>query len=313
MKNIIIIVFLIIPYLSAQQEKKNISDLESQKIQLEILRSKTDAAINELGSSVKGILGFTAIDLTTGEKFSINENLIFPQGSSIKIPVMMEIFKQASEGKFSLDDKLPVTDKHKVAGSGIIQHFGKATSEIGIRDLCVLMIVLSDNTATNMLIDLAGMENINATMISLGFQNTKVQRRMIDQKSSAKGNENLSTPYESAKIMETLYKGEFLNRELCDDIISILKLTRGGVVASGLPENIPVAFKPGGIAGVVVEWCIVDFKDRPYVITFMENYGVDMDVRNVMKDISKVVFDYFRRLAQSSKYGTYVPVELLEK
>jgi beta-lactamase class A len=285
------------------------SNAFAQPENLKIVREKTEAQLQEVIRGVRGAIGFTAFDLVRGEKFSANENLIFPQASAIKIPIAMEVFKQAREGKLKLTDMLWVEKKHQVAGSGILFELGDKSSQMSVRDLCVLMIRLSDNTATNMLIDLVGMANINTTLSSLGMKNTKVQRRMLDQVASARGDENLSTPAEAARIMETLYKGEFVSRTVSDDILSILKKSKGeaGAIQSGVPTDVPVAFKPGGIAGVTTEWAIVYLPSLPYVVTIMENYGVGDEATSAMKKISELLYEYYSRVATATKHGTYVP------
>ncbi|MCI0486759.1 MAG: class A beta-lactamase-related serine hydrolase [Blastocatellia bacterium] len=284
----------------------------AQQENWKLVREKAEARLQEIVRGTRGAMGMEAVDLTSGERFSINENFVFPQGSAIKIPIMMEVYKQAGEGKIKLSDLRPVGRSHQVGGSGVLKELGDGTSQLSIRDLCVLMIVLSDNTATNMLIDLVGMENINRTMDSLGLKRTRVQRRMIDTAASARGDENLSTPAEAARLMQILYRGEFLSRAECDDMLAILKKPKRGGINSGLPENIAVAFKPGGIAGVSTEWAIVYLKERPYIVVVMENYELEGEAASAMKEISRVLYDYFWRLGRSSRYGTYVDPALIK-
>jgi beta-lactamase class A len=106
-----------------------------------------------------------------------------------------------------------VDKTHKVGGSGVLQELGDHTSQLSIRDLGILMIVLSDNTATNMLIDLVGMENVNKTLSSLGFTQTHLQPKMINTAASGRGEENLSTPAEATRLMEILYRGWGIQRD----------------------------------------------------------------------------------------------------
>jgi beta-lactamase class A len=277
-----------------------------------LIHDKTEAKLREISSNVHGALGVTALDLTSGERFAINENFVFPQGSAIKIPILMEVYKQANEGKFKLTDMLRVNKAQQVGGSGVLFELGDHTSQLSIRDLGILMIVLSDNTATNMLIDLVGMENVNKTLAALGLQHTKLQRRMLDTGASGRGEENLSTPAEAARIMETLYRGEFLNRQTCDDILEILMKPKSGGINSGLPVSLPVAFKPGGIAGVSTEWAIVYLKERPYAVVVMESYALGNEASTAMKEISRTLYDYFWRLGNATRYGTYVDPALIK-
>ncbi|MCS7158015.1 MAG: class A beta-lactamase-related serine hydrolase [Blastocatellia bacterium] len=280
---------------------------------VKIVREKTEARLREIVASARGAMGLVAVDLMSGERLAINENLAFPQGSAIKIPILMEVYKQAHEGRFRLTDRRRIEKAQMVGGSGILKEFGDGMSELSIYDLCVLMIVLSDNTATNMLIDLVGMENVNRTMASLGLVRTRLQRKMIDPAASARGEENLSTPAEAARLMEILYRGEFVSREVCEQILAILKKPKRTAVSSGLPSEVPVASKPGGIPGVSTEWAIVYLKERPYVLVIMENYGMGDEASTAFRDISRTVYEYFWRLGRATRYGTYVDPALLKR
>ena len=257
------------------------------------------------------MIGVAVKNLETGETFFINENLIFPQGSAIKIPILIEVIKQASEGKFKLTDKIKIEKKHQVGGSGVLKEFGDGTSELSIYDLAVLMITVSDNTATNILIDLVGMENVNKTLEKLGLKNTKLQRKMIRPDASARGEENLSTPLEAMKLMEMLYKGEVISKEISNQVIDILKKRKEANLNKYLPEDIPIANKPGGIEGVTCEWGIVYLPRHPYVIVVMSNYNLK-SANETIAQISKIIYEHFWRISLSTKYGTRVPIELLK-
>jgi beta-lactamase class A len=285
----------------------------AQQENLSIIRQKTEARLREIAAKTRGAVGMAVVDLVGQERFAINENLTFPQGSAIKVPILMEVYKQAHQGRLKLTDRLRVEKKNFAGGSGILKEFGDGTSELSIYDLCVLMIVLSDNTATNVLIDLVGMENVNQTMTSLGLTRTRLERKMIDPAASARGEENLSTPAEAARLMEILYRGQFINRETCDQILAILKKPKPTALGSALPPDLPIASKPGGIPGVSTEWAIVYLKERPYVIAVMENYGIGEEASSAFRDISQTVYDYFWRLATATPYGTYVDPTLLRR
>lgn len=271
------------------------------------MRQKTEAKLREIAGRTRGAFGFLARDLTTGEQFALNEHAVFPQASAIKIPILMEVYKQAGEGGFKLTDKLRIEKANKTAGTGILSEVGDGTVEMSLHDLCIFTIVLSDNTATNMLIDLVGMENVNRTLQSLGLRQTRLQRRMMDMAACARGDENLSTPFEAARIMELLHCGEFINRSACDDILEILKKPKFTAIGSGLPEGTPIASKPGGIAGVKTEWAIVLLKERPYLLALMESYGLGQEAPDAFKEISKMLYEYFFRLGRATRHGAYVP------
>jgi len=277
----------------------------------ELVRKKTEAKLAEIAAGTRGIVGLAAVDLTSGERLGTNENLVFPQGSAIKVPILLELYRQAAEGKFKLTDRLGVEKRQQVGGSGVLGQFGDGTSELSLRDLAVLMIVLSDNTATNMLIERVGQENVNRMLASLGLERTRLQRKMMDEAAKGRGEENLSTPAEAARLMEILFKCEGLTRAACDDILSILTIEKPGQIRRGLPENLPVAFKPGGIPGVTVEWAIVQLKERPYVLVVMESFGLEGEGAQAMEKISRLLYDYFWRRSHSTRFGTYVDPVLI--
>src|SRR5207302_153052 len=118
--------------------------------------SKSARQLEQRADELDGVMGLAVKDLTTGESFAVNAAMVFPQASSIKITVLMELLRQAQAGKLKLDDRVAIKQVHMVGGSGVLQFFGDASSAISLRDLAVLMIVLSDNTATNILIDQVG-------------------------------------------------------------------------------------------------------------------------------------------------------------
>ena len=125
-----------------------------QASNLILLHEKTEAHLRELVSHTRGVLGLSVVDLVSGARFGFNQDNVFPQASAIKIPVLMEVYKQAGEGKLKLTDSRRIERKDMTPGSGVLSELGDGTVHLSLHDLCVLMIVLSDNTATNLLIDI---------------------------------------------------------------------------------------------------------------------------------------------------------------
>ncbi len=271
-----------------------------------ILRQKLEVELTRIAQEFDGVFGAQVIDLTDGTAIGVNAELVFPQGSAIKIPILLELFRRGDARSGLLKERRPMTDAVRTAGSGIIQYFGNGTSELALEDLAVLMIVLSDNTATNMLIDEVGMEAVNRTMGELGLRQTKLQRKMIRPDASARGEENISTPAEAAALMVRLAKCELpVSAAGCRRMREILEIPKGGPVRQPVPGNIHIAFKPGGIEGVATVWALVDLPDRPYVLTVMTNYGGAGD--EAIRETSAAAYDHFSRLARSTPYGTRVP------
>ncbi len=285
----------------------------SQKTFQELLKFKTMKQLHGIIDNATAVTGMMAIDLTTGESFGINEHEIFAQASAIKVPLLMEVYKQAGQKKFALTDNRSIKPTDVVAGSGIIQSLMDPSS-FSIRNLCILMVSLSDNTATNSLIELVGMDAVNASLRSMGYTKTKLQRRMINQAASARGEENLSTPAEAAKLMQAIYKGEIVDKVTSDQILNILKTLprKESEMAKTLPDDVPILFKDGRMPGVSTEWAIISLPGRPYAVTIMENFKWEAYTSHAMEQISAILYQYFWRLGNATKYGTYVDRALLK-
>lgn len=272
----------------------------------DILKQKTEKDLQKIIDSSPSLTGLMAVDLTNGESISINADLIFTQASAIKIPILMEVYKQAHEKKFELSDIRPLSASNTVAGSGILNAMVDPV-HLSIRNFCMLMIGLSDNSATNTLIELVGMKNVSNTMQSLGFVNTRLQRKMIDQQASLRNEENVSTPAEAVRIMKLLHEGKFIDKATSEDVLSILKKNpiENSKIASGVPANVKLAFKTGGMGGVSTEWAIVYLQNRPYAIAIMENYKTAASPSNIFSLLSKRVFDHFSMM-KATRYGVLI-------
>ena len=277
------------------------------------LAAKLQSDLQRLAAAAPGVAGISVVDLASGQRFGVNEGLVFPQGSAIKIPILIELYRRMDLGELKLTDRLPVRRDNQVGGSGLLQYFSDGGSEMSLHDLAVAMIVLSDNSATNILIDRLGMDRVSRTMAELGAGQTKLQRKMIRPEESAKGNENLSTPAEAADLMVRIARCQLpLAAASCASIKSILEIPKSGAFREPIPVAVRVAWKPGGIEGAQTAWGLVDVPGAPYAITIMINYGPD-DLDAPMREISSAVFKYFAQVARTTPYGTRVPLEYIKK
>lgn len=272
----------------------------------DLLREKTERDLQKIIDSSPSLTGLMAVDLTSGESIGINADLVFAQASAIKIPILMEVYKQAHDKKFALTDSKPLVLSNTVAGSGILNAMPDPVT-LSIRNYCMLMIGLSDNSATNTLIELVGLKNVSNTMRSLGFGNTRLQRKMIDQQASLRNEENISTPSEAVRIMKLLYEGKFIDKANSDEILSILKKNpiENSKIAPSLPANVKLAFKTGGMGGVSTEWAIVYLQNRPYALAIMENYKTSASPSGIFSLLSKRIFDHFSMM-KATNYGVLI-------
>ena len=141
-------------------------------------------------------MGVAIEDLTTGDHFFLHEDEVFAQASSIKITVLANLYLQAQQGKLKLTDLYTVQSSDLVPDSDIMGGLTPGVTRITLRDLATMMVAVSDNSATNVLIDRVGMQNVNAMLDSLGLTHTRLRRKMMDLEAAKQGRENISTPRE---------------------------------------------------------------------------------------------------------------------
>jgi beta-lactamase class A len=162
------------------------------------------------------------------------------------------------------------------------------------------MISSSDNTATNKLISMVGMQNVNATVERMGFRQTRLQRIMIDAAAAARNDENISTPLEMARIMELIYRGKAVSPAASKQMLEILKLPDADFRKT-VPANVVVAAKPGGLTGVHCETGVVFVQGRPFVLSVAGTFLAGD--ANPVPAVTKLFYDHFATLAKSNKYG----------
>ncbi len=272
-----------------------------------VLDAKFAAAIAEVESELDGVLGLALKDLETGRTFFLNEREVFPQASSIKIAILFELFKQAEEGRLKLDEFVAVDEARKVEGSGVLFHLGRPGISLSLRDLAVLMVVLSDNTATNALIDKVGMEAVNKRLDGLRLPKTRLRRRMMDLRAAAEGRENVSTPLEMMTLLERIWKGGALGEPYREELLAILAIPKDSPLRAGVPEGVEVAEKPGSLEAVRCDSGIVMLPGRPYVLCVMTTYlKRDADGDPAIATVSRIVYEHLSRLARSSPIGRVV-------
>jgi beta-lactamase class A len=272
------------------------------------LKGQFTQKLRSIAETSDAVVGIAIKNLATGEKFFINENVVFPQASSIKIHILAELFHQAEQGKIRMSDVVPLPAAVRVGGSGVLNELGESSVSMSIRDYAVLMIVLSDNTATNLLIKQVGMENVNKFLQSQGAVKTKLQRVMMDMKAAAEGRENIGTPKEVLMILEKLYRGELVNKKSSEDMLSILQKPKEGPIRAGVPADISIANKEGDIEGVRCDVGIVYLPKAPYVICVMSKLlAKESDGPRIITEISRMTYQYFERKANSNEFGRRIP------
>ncbi len=276
---------------------------EKQKV----LWQKLESEIKDVDHHLDGMMGVAIEDLKTGDQFFLHENEIFAQASSIKITVLADLYLQAQQGKLKLTDLYTVQASDLVQDSDIMGGLTPGVTRITLRDLATMMVAVSDNSATNVLIDHVGMDNVNAMLDSLGLRHTRLRRKMMDLEAAKQGRENVSTPREMMMLLEAIYRGKLLNKQSTEDFFKVLSTGKDSWIPRDLPADVKVADKPGALEGVRNDSGIVFVEGRPYVICVMTTFLTnERDGEQAISKISLFAWRMFDRLSRASEYGRVV-------
>jgi len=272
-----------------------------------VLWMKLEKSILDIDRNLDGVMGVAIVDLTDGHKYLLHANDVYPQASSIKICVLAELYRQAQQGKLKLTDLYTVNAADLVQDSNIMGGLTPGVTQITLRDLATMMVAVSDNSATNVLIDHIGMDNVNAFLKAQGLRDTRLRRRMMDLKAAAEGRENVSTPNEMLNLLQALYRGEILNKEMTADFFKVLSTHKDSWIPRNLPDDLKVADKPGALEGVRNDSGVIFVDKRPYVLCVMTTYlHRERDGEDAISNISLAAWRMFDRLARASEYGRVI-------
>lgn len=277
-------------------------------------RPEIRSELERIISSFKGNVALAATNLQTGETVEINANEKVQTASVIKLPILVEAFYQVKENRTDLDTLLLLDKENKVQGSGILQDLSNGLI-LPLRDALTLMIVESDNTATNMVIDTVGIEAVNARMQKLGLPETKLFKKVFlppakpseEQKKFGLG---VTTPAEMLRLLVLLARGELVDKASSERMLSILKKQRDRdqiprfIVYDDLGENtqgVQVAHKTGALDPVRNDAGLVYSKKGTYAMAIFTWNSADTrwtpdNVATITSArLAKALFDYFER------------------
>lgn len=257
----------------------------------------------------KGTFAVAFKDLGSGEELVINEHLNFHAASTMKTPVLIETYKQAATGKFSIADSILVKNKFKNIADGSTYTLNPASdsetdlytkigTKLPVYDLLYRMIIESSNLATNLIIELTGAENVTETMRKLGAKNISVLRGVEDTKAYEKGLNNTTTAYDLMLIFANLAEGKTVNKESSDAMLRILLDQKfNDKIPAKLPADVKVAHKTGSITGVNHDSGIVFLPDgRKYVLVLLSKDIEDEKAAvNAMANVSAMIYEYFNQ------------------
>ena len=274
------------------QQKQTIDNLR-EKITVELLKGS-------------GLFAVAFKDIETGKTVLINEKISFHAASTMKTPVLIELFKQAAEKKFSLKDRILIKNSFKsiVDGSEFTLDSTDDSQrelyrEIGqqktIASLAYEMIIASSNLATNLIIELVKPENVMKTMKEIGANDIQVLRGVEDNKAFEKGLNNTTTALDQLLIFEKMAQYELVNKKASKKMIHILLDQKfNEIIPAKLPASVKVAHKTGSITGIQHDAGILFLPNgKKYVLVLLSKFeGDEKKAQETMANVSKLVFDY---------------------
>lgn len=233
---------------------------------------------------VNGKIGFYYKNLITNEEISFNENEAFLVASVIKLPIMAVVFREAAKGNIDLSDMIAVKNSDKVPGCGALNQFTFEPT-VDIRTLCRLMIVISDNTATNVLINHLSIEKVTKEFNEIGLKETEIKRLLFDREAAKLGKQNVFAPREIGNLLEQIYKRTFVNEDISREMEDILLEQQINHKIPGRLPNIKIAHKTGEDDGITHDVGIV-YTNKPFLIAFASNNTNVAEFEQVIRDIS---------------------------
>lgn len=267
-----------------------------------------DAQIQKLAKEHKGQVAIAAKNLITGETFYLNADAPMPTASLIKLPVMVETFWQAEEGKHPLTHKLTLKADDKVPGAGVLTDSLSPGATFALIDAVRLMITVSDNTATNLVLDTIGIPSTNVRMESLGLKETKINAKVfkgkdttIDRKRTDKYGLGSTTAREMVTLLELIAAGKVVTPKACEEMLAILKKNQDSQqIVRLLPAGVAVAHKSGAVNNARTDAGIIYVSGKPTIamcILTNENddkrWVVDNAANVLVATVARKLYDHF--------------------
>lgn len=212
-----------------------------------------------------GRAGLYCQDLSTGEEWSVRGEEAFEAASVIKLPILVELFRQLAAGEAREEESFTIGEADKLPSCGALNYLHTGLS-VTLMDLAVLMIIVSDNTATNLLIRRLGMEGVNETIQGMGMRATRLRRLLFDSQAAAQGIKNTISPGEMGRLLAALYRGEVVSPAASARMLGILGDQRlNGKLPFWLNGKVKCAHKTGEDTNITHDVGIL-YTPRPLVL-----------------------------------------------
>jgi beta-lactamase class A len=223
--------------------------------------------LDAIAAAHHGVLGYSVLNLDTGERMSLRGDETFPTASLIKVPILVTLYDLAEQKQLSLDDPLTVLKIDQVPGSGVLQFMHPGMS-LSVHDAAALMIILSDNTATNLILDKIAIRRVWTKMEALGLPHTKVHSKVylrlasVAMDSSVKYGLGVSTPNEMAHLFELLAQGKAVNPAADSAMLQTLANNADGDSMQRTIDGLSVPHKTGATDSVRTECALFRLQSR---------------------------------------------------
>lgn len=256
-------------------------------------RAELTQRLSRLVDPHDGRVGVAFIDLKTGQELSLNGSSEYPAASVAKIAVMAAAYSLANAGVLDLDQKIWFRESDKLGGSGVLQWMrgGRAYT---IRNLIRLMIVLSDNTATKLLVDHIGMPQINAYLKSSGIEHSSITDPTMLKEPPAFNN-NRTTPLDMAHLLVKIYRSEGFSLQGKREMLSFMRNQRyRWGLWRGVPPGTVIADKTGNLEGILNDVGIVYTKSGNYVLSvFTQGFKKQREARKIINELSRATYEEY--------------------
>jgi beta-lactamase class A len=308
------------------------SILIAEQKSVEQKSSKLQKRLEAIAANFNGTVGVAIQNIETGETARLNADELFPMASVYKIPIMVEVFQQVEAGRFSLHERIELTEEMKTLGSGILTLMDAGLKPT-IQDLITLMIIVSDNEATDILLQKVGAANVTATMKKLGLKNIRVDRTtreligdyfaLMDpklkgmsrqelrklpkgyitpamesraEKAFSKILKDVATPEDMTALIIKIYKGEAASPSSCKRMLNILGQQQFNTrLPRYLPEETKIIHKTGTIGSTTNDAGIIFLPDCHIAITVFtkDKQGDRIEAERIIARVAQLTYDYF--------------------
>ena len=247
--------------------------------------------IEKIISQVEGNVCINFYDLNKNNGFSVNGDKKVLSASMIKLLILAELMKKIFENKFSLSDTVMMANFMKIGGDGVLKELNTG-HHFTLKELATLMIIVSDNQATNILIDFLGMENINQLGRELDLKETFLGRKMMDIEARKKGYDNYTCADDISLHLKLIYQEKLINKEASQLMLDILlRQQQGERLQRYLPSDIKIAHKCGDLDNLENDGGIIWLGGKAYISVILTNGMPNLQCKQTIGKISKFVYD----------------------